>query len=106
MDLELAGRRAIITGGSRGIGLAIASHLAAEKVDVAICARNQEQIDIAVAQLASQGVRAFGGSVDVADVDTYRAWLAGAIEDLGGLDIFIANVALPAQGGGDAKVLI
>ncbi len=102
MDLELAGRRAIITGGSRGIGLAVASQLAAEQVDVAICARNQAQIDIATAQLASQGVRAFGGSVDVADGDAYRSWLAGAISDLGGLDIFIANVALPAQGSGDA----
>lgn len=102
MDLELTGRRAIITGGSRGIGLAIASHLAAEGVDVAICARNQVQIDLAVAQLTSQGVRAMGSSVDVADADAYRAWLAGAIADLGGLDIFVANVALPAQGGGDA----
>jgi NAD(P)-dependent dehydrogenase (short-subunit alcohol dehydrogenase family) len=102
MDLELAGRKAIITGGSRGIGLAIASHLAAEGADVAICARNQEQIDSAVAQLASQGVKAFGGSVDVADADAYREWLASAIADLGGLDIFVANVALPAQGGGDA----
>ena len=103
MDLHLPGRKAIITGGSRGIGLAIASHLAAEKVDVAICARNQEQIDVAVGQLAAQGVRAFGGSVDVSDADTYRAWLASAIAELGGLDIFVANVALPAQGGGDAS---
>ena len=98
MDLGLKGKKAIVTGGSRGIGHATASLLAAEGCDVAICARNRGPIDETVAALARTGVKAVGGAVDVADLPALRAWVGEAAGALGGLDIFVANVSALAQG--------
>jgi 3-oxoacyl-[acyl-carrier protein] reductase len=98
MDLGLRGKRAIVTGGTRGIGRAIASLLAAEGCDVAICARNRASIDEVVTALAQHGVRAWGGAVDVADLAAQRRWIDEAVGALGGLDVFVANVSALAQG--------
>jgi len=98
MDLGLKGKKAIVTGGTRGIGHAIASLLAAEGCDVAICARNRDAVDRTVATLAGQGVKATGGAVDVADLPALRSWIGEAADALGGLDIFVANVSALAQG--------
>jgi len=98
MDLGLRGKRAIVTGGTRGIGLAIAKLLAAEGCDVAICARNRAAVDETVAMLARSGVRATGGAVDVSDLPALRGWIAEASDALGGLDVFVANVSAIAQG--------
>lgn len=102
MELGLRGKKAIVTGATRGIGLAIAKLLAAEGCDVAICARHREAVDATVAQLASAGVKAVGGAVDVADLDAQRRWIGEAGEALGGLDIFVANVSALAQGMDEA----
>jgi NAD(P)-dependent dehydrogenase (short-subunit alcohol dehydrogenase family) len=102
MDLGLKGRKAIVTGGTRGIGRAIATLLAAEGVDVAICARNREAVDQTVAQLESAGVKAAGGALDVTDLAALRRWVGEAGEALGGLDIFVANVSALAQGMDEA----
>jgi 3-oxoacyl-[acyl-carrier protein] reductase len=100
MDLQLKGRKAIVTGASKGIGLRIAQTLAAEGVDVAICARTAADVEKAAAGLRSQGVQAFGDAVNVADAGAYMAWLESAVERLGGLDIFVHNVtASPATPG-------
>lgn len=98
MDLGLSGKKAIVTGGTRGIGHAVASLLAAEGCDVAICARHRAAVDEAVATLARAGVKATGGAVDVADLPALRGWIGEAAEALGGLDIFVANVSALAQG--------
>jgi 3-oxoacyl-[acyl-carrier protein] reductase len=98
MDLGLKGKKAIVTGGTRGIGHAIASLLAAEGCDVAICARHKGPVDETAAALARAGVRAMGGTVDVADLPALRAWIGEAADALGGLDIFVANVSALAQG--------
>jgi 3-oxoacyl-[acyl-carrier protein] reductase len=98
MDLGLRGKKAIVTGATRGIGRAIASLLAAEGCDLAICARHREAIDETVATLSRTGVKAWGGAVDVADLDAQRRWIGEAAEALGGLDIFVANVSALAQG--------
>ena len=98
MDLGLAGKKAVITGSTRGIGRAIANLLADEGVDLAICSRNQEEVDSAVADLSAKGVKVTGAVVDIADKEAYQGWVASAGEELGGIDIFIPNVS---AGGGN-----
>ena len=68
MDLGLKGKKAIVTGGTRGIGLAIVSLLADEGCDVALCARSPGPVEETVAALMAKGVAATGGAVDVADL--------------------------------------
>ena len=97
MDLGLKGKKAIVTGGTRGIGRAIADLLADEGCDIALCARGEAGVEEAVAALAGKGVKANGGAVDVADTKALRAWVAEAAERLGGLDVFVANVSALAQ---------
>jgi 3-oxoacyl-[acyl-carrier protein] reductase len=103
VDLKLKGKKAIVTGGTRGIGRAIAEELASEGADVAICARNKQQIDDAVKALGAKGVKAWGNPADVADTKALRAWVAAAAEALGGLDIFIANVSALAVATDEAS---
>lgn len=91
MDLGLRGRNAVITGGTRGIGRAIAEKLAAEGVNIALCARNESHVRSAALTLQNTGVRAIGRAVDVADGAALKNWIVEAGEALGGIDILIAN---------------
>ena len=93
MDLGLKGLRAFVTGGTKGIGKAIAETLAAEGANVAICARNGDDVSKAVIALHARGVTAVGAAVDVADGPALKAWTRDAAKSLGGLDIVIANVS-------------
>ncbi|MEP2829829.1 SDR family oxidoreductase [Parvibaculum sp.] len=98
MDLGLKGKKAIVTGGTRGIGRAIAETLASEGVDIAICARNQDQVDEAVAALCSKGIKATGGVADIADGEGLKKWIADMGEAMGGIDILVANASALANG--------
>jgi len=101
MDLKIKGKKAIVTGASRGIGLRIARLLADEGVDVAICARKQSGVDAAVSELQQKGVNAIGDAVDIMEKEAYIAWINSAAERLGGLDIFVSNVSAGPMTGGD-----
>jgi NAD(P)-dependent dehydrogenase (short-subunit alcohol dehydrogenase family) len=96
MDLGLAGKRALITASSRGIGLAIARQLADEGCDVAICARSEGGLESAKKDLEQRGVRVFAKPLDVSDGAALKAFVAEAAGALGGLDVFVSN----ASGGG------
>jgi NAD(P)-dependent dehydrogenase (short-subunit alcohol dehydrogenase family) len=103
MDLKLKGRKAIVTGGSKGIGRAIADALADEGCNVAICARDEGEVKAAVAALQKKGVKASGGVVDVRDKAALDAWIKKSGETLGGIDIAVANVsALDMERGENA----
>ena len=98
MDLKLKGKRAIVTGASRGIGLAIAEALAAEGADVAICARGQSGVDEAVGRI---GGKAFGAAVDIADGPALKAWVTSAAQRLGGLDVLVSNASALTRGASE-----
>ena len=103
MDLHLKGKNAVILGGTRGIGRAIADTLAGEGANVAICARNADQVKDAVAALKDKGVKATGASVDIMDGPALKAWVAKAGDELGGIDILVSNAGAMAQGGDPAS---
>jgi len=98
MDLGLKGKNAVVLGGTRGIGRAIAATLAGEGTNVAVCARNADQVAAAVAELKTQGVNATGGPVDVTDGAALKAWIEGAAKELGGIDMLFSNAGAMAQG--------
>lgn len=101
MDLGLKGKKAVITGGTRGIGRAIVDILAAEGCDVAFCARKEDEVKAAEQAVAATGAKAYGGTADVGDGDSIRGFIADAAAKLGGIDILIANVS--AMGGGNEE---
>jgi 3-oxoacyl-[acyl-carrier protein] reductase len=102
MDLKLRGKKAIVTGASRGIGRAIAELLSAEGADVAICARGQAGVDEVVSAIEAGGGRAFGAAVDIADGPALKAWVAAAANQLGGLDILVSNASALARASSEA----
>jgi NAD(P)-dependent dehydrogenase (short-subunit alcohol dehydrogenase family) len=108
MDLGLAGRRAVVTGGSKGLGRAIAAALLTEGATVAICARHEDELKQAADGLAEQTTQdgVPRGAVlalpcDVTDAAQVTSFIAAVTAELGGLDILVNNAgrALPGQFG-------
>lgn len=100
MDLMLNGKRALVTGGSKGIGRAIARQLALEGVDLVIAARGAGELDAAAKELAQEtGRKVVGLAVDTQDDASVKALIAGSVSALGGLDILVNAAAKP---GGQA----
>jgi NAD(P)-dependent dehydrogenase (short-subunit alcohol dehydrogenase family) len=97
MDLQLAGKTAIVTGGSRGIGKAIARELAREGVDVAIVARGLESLEVTAKELAEEtGRKIVPLSADTGNDSSVKAMVRKAAEALGHVDILVNCAAAPA----------
>jgi NAD(P)-dependent dehydrogenase (short-subunit alcohol dehydrogenase family) len=97
VDLGLQGKKAIIVGAARGIGMAVAETLAREGCDLAITARSEDGVKDAVASLKRYGTNVVGKAANVKKADDYKAWLAWALEALGGCDVLIP---ISSAGGG------
>ncbi|WP_293943608.1 SDR family oxidoreductase [Sphingomonas sp.] len=98
MDLELKGKKVILTGGSRGIGRAALEIFAAEGCDVAFFSRNADQVAETVAALSRHGGKVVGEVFDLNHLDDYPTWLGAAAEKLGGCDIFVPGASASGSG--------
>ena len=102
MDLGLSGRRAVVTGGSKGLGEAITAELLAEGAAVFICSRSAAELDATAERLRKQTGGAIGAmACDVTDPEQVSALVAAAAEEMGGIDILVNNAggARPGQFG-------
>lgn len=103
MNIDLRGKRVIVTGASRGIGLAIASAFALEGARVAICARSQDAVDAAAAKLRESAEQVLARVVDVTDTQGVQHFVSEVAEAWGGVDILVNNAG---QGrGGSLETL-
>jgi NAD(P)-dependent dehydrogenase (short-subunit alcohol dehydrogenase family) len=93
MDLGLKGRRALVTGGTKGIGRRIAETFAQEGADVSVCARDAAEIKATTEELSEHGTKVIGQALDVADGAALAAWVLESANQLGGVDIVVANVS-------------
>jgi 3-oxoacyl-[acyl-carrier protein] reductase len=93
MDIDLAGKRAVICGGSRGIGRAIALACAGAGAALSICARGAEALEQTRGEIAAFGHKAHAAVCDLADKDQIARYIAGAAEALGGIDILVNNAS-------------
>ena len=93
MDLGLKGLKALVTGGTKGIGRRAADMLADEGANVSICARNAEEVKETAGSLAKKGVKSFGQAIDVGSKADLEGWVEASAKHLGGIDIVVANVS-------------
>ena len=95
---DLAGKAAIVTGGSRGIGRAIALKLASEGTDVAVCSRTSGAAEVVAAEIEKLGVRALAERTDVSDSGQAEALVKAAQQIFGRLDILVNNAGVTRDG--------
>lgn len=97
MEMGLTGRKALVTGASRGIGRAIAERLAGEGCALALCARGEEGLRQAAKELGEAGAIVHAEPVDVADADALAGFVRRSALELGGLDVVVSNVSAGAS---------
>lgn len=98
MDLGLKGRKAVVTGGSKGLGKAIADELAREGADIAICARSESEVAAAAESLKEHGGEVFARAADVTDPEQVDSFMTEAGDALGGIDILVNNAGRARPG--------
>ena len=91
MDLHLAGKKVIVTGASKGIGLAIANEFAKEGASVSICARGRDSLEGARELIAGNGGNVHADICDVSDKKNLIKYIENAVQNLGGLNILVNN---------------
>jgi len=104
MELGLKGRYALVTGGTHGIGLAIALSLADEGCDVAVCSRTKERVNSAARNIEDRGVRCLGGIVDVLNYDDIAKFCRHVINEWKTVHILINNVGGGGRWGKESVV--
>ncbi len=99
MDAQLTGKNAVVLAASRGLGRAIASALAAEGANVAICARSADQVHDLAEELAyDYGVKTYSMKADVSDGAALARFIDSAAQSFGGIDVLVTNCGGPAAG--------
>jgi NAD(P)-dependent dehydrogenase (short-subunit alcohol dehydrogenase family) len=93
MKIDLSGKRAVVTGGSRGIGRAIALAFAQTGAAVSVCARGAEALERVRGEIAERGVKAHAARCDLADAAAVQRYIEEAGEALGGIDILVNNAS-------------
>ena len=91
MDLHLAGKKVIVTGASKGIGLAIANEFAKEGASISICARGRDSLKSARELIAGNGGNVYADICDVSDKNNLIKYIENAVQNLGGLNILVNN---------------
>lgn len=100
MNLHLEGKRAIVTGGSRGIGQAVIENFVNEGMNVATCARGEASLNTSLMEWKGKAGTVMGQPVDVSDESAYLQWFENAVKQLGGLDILVSNVTTRIESQG------
>lgn len=103
MNLELKGKKVILTGGSRGIGRATLELFADAGADIGFFSRNPAQVEEAAAALKDKGVKVIAQALDMTRAESYKAWLTATAEALGGVDIFVHNASAGGGFGNEAQ---
>jgi 3-oxoacyl-[acyl-carrier protein] reductase len=98
MDLGLGGRRAVVTGGSKGLGKAIAAELLAEGAQVVICSRDEAELEATAAELRKPGGTVFAIRCDVTDAGQVATFISESAAALGGIDILVNNAGAARPG--------
>lgn len=91
---KLNGKVVLITGGSRGLGLALARELAARGAKLAVCARSADKLEIARQQLAKSGAEVITLPVDVTDQDQVKAMIGDVVRKYGSIDVIVNNAGV------------
>jgi 3-oxoacyl-[acyl-carrier protein] reductase len=102
MDLSLSGKHALITGGTRSIGLAIATRLGLEGCRVSICGRSSPDLSLALRTLRDLGIDATGQPLDISERQSTVDWVRKSTEAMDGLDIVVLNASSMSANTGPA----
>jgi 3-oxoacyl-[acyl-carrier protein] reductase len=102
MNISLKGKRAVIAGGSRGIGRSIALALAGAGANVSICARGADGLKAAAADIGKHGVQVHWAPCDLADAASIKGYIESAASTLGGIDILVNNASGFGMGDDEA----
>ena len=94
---DISGKRVLVTGGSAGIGAALAVGLARRGAIVGICGRNRERLDEVTERMRSMSPDSRSWAVDLGDLDGIDSFAATVVDDLGGLDVLVNNAGIPKR---------